>query len=145
MTEIKNKQQYVNQYNRDNYRTISIRFDIKHEDQIIRAITESGSPKAYIKSLILKDLRSKGVPMISSEMKAHDDIVLYPYEVIEIMKHGAHYIVGYCKTMDQARDMLINYVQRQKHGCGAMRIIQRHAGEIGGRPVIYGSQPDINK
>ena len=143
MTERNKRQDYVNAYNRDNYRTISIRFDITNEAHILRAIEQSGSPKGYIKGLILADQRKKGVPMVSGNMKAHDDVAGYPFEVIEMLKKGSHYIVGYCRTLDQARDMLINYVQRQKHGVGSLRIVQRSRGEIGGRQLIYGSQPEI--
>ena len=143
MTDRNPRQDYVNSYNRDNYTTISIRFDKVNEAHIIRAIKASGKPKEFVKACIQKELSRQGVPMVLSNRKAHDDIKGYPYEVIEFMKHGPAFIVGYCRSVDQARDMLIEYVQRQKHGCGALRIVKRDIGELGGGRCAYGMQPVI--
>lgn len=145
MTDRNPRQDYVNSYNRDNYTTISIRFDKVNEAHIIRAIKASGKPKEFIKACIQKELSRQGVPMVLSNRKAHDDIAGYPYEVLEFLKHGPVYIVGYCRSLDHARDMLIEYVQRQQHGCGTMRIVCRGVGEIGGGRHPYGAQPDLVK
>lgn len=144
MTESKNSRQgYVNSYNRDNYRTISIRFNLTTEEHLIRAIAESGSPKDYITRLITEDLRRHGVAFKTKDDRMHDDPVSYPYEVLEIPNKGTRFIIGYCRSLDDAKELLIRHVESQKHGCGAMRIVKREIKDLGGRAVMMASQPDM--
>ena len=70
-------------------------------------------------------------------MASHDDVAGYPFEVLENL-NGRHYIVGYCRTIDQARDMLVEYVQRQKKNCGKILILHRDVVPIGGGLNVCG-------
>jgi hypothetical protein len=132
-----NKLEYTRQYNKDNYQAVTIRLDRNKDAHIIRALQESGSPKQYICRLIAADLRKVGTPIVSGNMASHDDVAGYPFEVLENL-NGRHYIVGYCRTIDQARDMLVEYVQRQKKNCGKILILHRDVVPIGGGLNVCG-------
>ncbi len=60
MTEKKNSYEkrldYNNQYNRNNYRSFSARFDVRTEADIIAWLSAQDSVKAYLKELILQDM-----------------------------------------------------------------------------------------
>ena len=53
----KNKLEYNNQYNRNNYRSFSIRFNINDEHEIISRLESQESIKSYITALILNDIK----------------------------------------------------------------------------------------
>ena len=132
-----NKLEYNKQYNKDNYQGFPIRLDRTKEAHIIRALQESGSPKAYITGLIAADLRRKGTTILDSNRAAHDDVNYYPFELLETLR-GHVYIVGYCTSADQARDMLVEYVQRQRKNCGRMTIVKRERTMLGSGMVTAG-------
>ena len=132
-----NKLEYTRQYNKDNYQAFTIRLDRTKDAHIIRALQDIGTPKQYICRLIAADLRKVGTPIVSGNMASHDDVAGYPFEVLENL-NGRHYIVGYCRTIDQARDMLIEYVQRQKKNCGKILILHRDVVPIGGGLNVCG-------
>ena len=56
-TQYKKKLAYNNQYNRNNYRSFSIRFNINGEADIIEWLEKKKSVKAYLTSLIQNDMK----------------------------------------------------------------------------------------
>lgn len=56
-TQYKKKLAYNNQYNRNNYRSFSVRFNINGETDIIEWLEKKKSVKAYLTSLIQNDMR----------------------------------------------------------------------------------------
>lgn len=56
-TQYKKKLAYNNQYNRNNYRSFSVRFNINGEADIIEWLEKKKSVKAYLTSLIQNDMK----------------------------------------------------------------------------------------
>ncbi len=136
------KKEYTAAYNRENYVPVTIRLHKDADASIIKAIKESGSPKNYIVNCIASDLKKRGIPMQRADKAAHDNPERYPFEVIECLPNHDHYIVGYCRSLNQARDMVASYVIQ--HGAtGAMRILKRSYKTIGAGIVLAGFQEDL--
>lgn len=136
------KKEYTKAYNKANYAAITIRLNKESDASIIKAIKDSGSPKNYICECIAADLKKRGVPMQRADKAAHDNPSRYPYEVLEFLPNNDHYIVGYCRSLNQARDMLASYVIQ--HGSvGSMRILKRSVKSIGSGLVLAGYQEDL--
>lgn len=55
-SQYKQKLDYNNTYNRNNYRSFSIRFSIKNETDIIHWLEEKKGIKAYVTGLIREDM-----------------------------------------------------------------------------------------
>lgn len=53
----KNRMDYNNEYNRNNYRSFSVRFNKKSEREIIHWLESQNSVKEYLTDLILQDMR----------------------------------------------------------------------------------------
>lgn len=136
------RNEYTAAYNRENYQAITIRLNRDSDASIIAAIKASGSPKNYICECIAADLKRRGISMNHGDKKAHDNPERYPYEVLEYLPNHDHYIVGYCRSLNQARDMLANYVIQ--HGSvGSMRILKRSVKTLGAGMVLAGYQEDL--
>ncbi|HAW13531.1 MAG: hypothetical protein PUE44_07175 [Bulleidia sp.] len=56
---LRNRMDYNNAYNRNNYRSFSIRFNQKTEREIIHWLESKHSIKSYITELILNDMRKR--------------------------------------------------------------------------------------
>lgn len=56
-TQYKKKLAYNNQYNRNNYRSFSVRFNINGEADIIAWLEKKKGVKAYLTSLIQNDMK----------------------------------------------------------------------------------------
>ena len=56
---LRNKMDYNNAYNRNNYRSFSIRFNNHPEREIIEWLESKNSIKSYITELILNDMKKK--------------------------------------------------------------------------------------
>lgn len=56
-TQYKKKLAYNNQYNRNNYRSFSVRFNINGEADIIEWLEKKKGVKAYLTSLIQNDMK----------------------------------------------------------------------------------------
>ena len=57
--QYKRKLEYNNTYNRNNYRSFAIRFNINTEQDIINWLENKEGVKAYIQSLIEEDMKKK--------------------------------------------------------------------------------------
>ena len=57
LTEYQKKLLYNNMYNREHYRSFSIRYDIESEKQIIKWLEKQPSLKGYVTELILNDMK----------------------------------------------------------------------------------------
>lgn len=57
--QYKNKLEYNNTYNRNNYRSFSVRFNNKTETNIISWLEDQESIKGYLTSLILADIKKQ--------------------------------------------------------------------------------------
>lgn len=55
-TQYKHKLQYNNMYNRNNYRSFSVRFNNNSEKNIIEWLENQGSVKSYLTKLISEDM-----------------------------------------------------------------------------------------
>lgn len=58
MNGYEHKLAYNNQYNRENYRSFSIRYDKVQEKKIIRWLEKQPGVKQYVTDLIVKDMES---------------------------------------------------------------------------------------
>ena len=56
---LRNKIEYNNAYNRNNYRSFSIRFNNHTEREIIEWLESKNSIKSYITELIINDMKNK--------------------------------------------------------------------------------------
>lgn len=56
MTSYQKKLAYNNAYNRENYRSFSVRYDVRNEKKIIKWLEKQEHLKLYITSLIEKDM-----------------------------------------------------------------------------------------
>lgn len=56
---LRNRLDYNNAYNRNNYRSFSIRFHKKTEREIIHWLESKNSIKSYLTELILNDMRKR--------------------------------------------------------------------------------------
>ena len=59
MTAYQKKLDYNNTYNRENYRSFSIRYNKANEKKIISWLEKQGSVKQYVTDLILADMDKK--------------------------------------------------------------------------------------
>ena len=57
--QYKNKLEYNNNYNRQNYRSFSVRFNNKSETKIIEWLESQPSIKGYLTSLIETDIKKQ--------------------------------------------------------------------------------------
>ena len=57
LTEYQKKLLYNNMYNREHYRSFSIRYDIESEKQIVKWLEKQPSLKGYVTELILNDMK----------------------------------------------------------------------------------------
>lgn len=61
-THYQHKLQYNNNYNRNNYRSFSVRFSVNSEEDIINWLEKKNGVKSYLRDLIAADMKkSKGV------------------------------------------------------------------------------------
>lgn len=103
-----NKADYTATYNKNNYHSYTIRFNVNSENDIIRRITEEGGAKEYITRLIRQDIkaRRRKDPLQITGRRAsgsdHDNIRMYPFEVLELVPGGGAGHVAYAITMDDA-------------------------------------------
>ena len=58
-TQYQHKLEYNNTYNRNNYRSFSVRFNNASEVDIINWLENQDSIKGYLSSLILADMKKK--------------------------------------------------------------------------------------
>jgi hypothetical protein len=58
-TQYQDKLQYNNTYNRNNYRSFSVRFNINNEADIIRWLEKQSGVKEYLSELIVADMKKK--------------------------------------------------------------------------------------
>ena len=59
-TSYEKRLEYNNTYNREHYRSFSMRYDIEKEKDIILWLKKQPSVKAYITELIVNDMKAKG-------------------------------------------------------------------------------------
>jgi hypothetical protein len=67
--QYKNKLEYNNTYNRNNYRSFSVRFNNKTETNLIEWLEGQGSIKGYLTSLIEADIKKQEKKKKSAEKK----------------------------------------------------------------------------
>ena len=58
-TQYKHKLEYNNTYNRNNYRSFSVRFNNKSEADIIRWLEKQEGVKSYLEELVRADMKKK--------------------------------------------------------------------------------------
>lgn len=103
-----NKADYTAAYNKANYQSYTIRFNVKSEADLIRRIQEEGSAKEYIARLIRADIKArkrKDPLQVTGRGAAgtdHDNLREYPVEVLEMLPGGGAMHIAYCIDMDTA-------------------------------------------
>lgn len=117
MTESRNK------YLRDNYKSYTLRLNLETDSSIIHRLNQVPNITRYLVDLVNEDIeRAKrfqgGTPAGISK-----DIRKYPYEVIDQLP-GGYYVVGTARDLEDARMILINYVQNAGN-VGMLSIIRR--------------------
>ena len=102
-----NKADYTAAYNKRNYHSYTIRFNINSESDIIRRISEEGGVKEYITRLIWQDIKARKrkdplqITGRGASGSEHDNIRMFPFEVLELAADGTCH-VAYAITMDDA-------------------------------------------
>lgn len=69
-SQYKHKLEYNNQYNRENYKSFSVRFNIKDEADIISFLKKKDGFKDYIKDLIQADMKKTKKTKSASSTKS---------------------------------------------------------------------------
>lgn len=59
MTAYEKKLAYNNEYNREHYRSFSIRYDVKKEKHIVKWLEKQAHLKEYVTKLIEADMKKK--------------------------------------------------------------------------------------
>lgn len=126
-----NKTDYNSEYNKRNYKSFAIRFNIKTEADIIDYL-KNQNVKSYLADLIRKDMRkdqrSKGT--IAGPEYRHNHPETWCYEVIEDLPND-HYSIGYAETLDEAKQMIIDYTNEGVPS-GMIYIVERMKSNQGG-------------
>lgn len=129
---------YNARYNKDTYKSITVRFNKKTDADMIDYL-KSKDITAFIKSLI-RDNMTGSSDDIAPEVpysEAYKDIKAYPYEVMEQMPGYDLYTVAFCKSLDECRTAITDYCLKHS-GVGAMYICKRYRdsnGHIYGRKI----------
>ena len=124
----KAKMDYNNAYNKENYTGISFRLKSTSDAEVLAMLKAQDNLKAYICKLVMADIRQKerkkGRVMNRGDRRIHDNIKLYPYEIIEELPNGDRYSVGFCDDMQNAMLMIAEYAARREV-TGPLHILQR--------------------
>lgn len=119
---------YNNAYNKANYTGISFRLNSTSDADVLAMLKAQDNLKAYICKLVMADIRQKerkkGRVMNRGDRRIHDNIKLYPYEIIEELPNGDRYSVGFCDDMNNALLMVAEYAAR-RDVTGPLHILQR--------------------
>ena len=120
-----NKADYTAAYNKSNYHSYTIRFNINSESDIIRRITEEGGAKEYITRLIRQDIKARDrrnpyiitrkpgkKPVKKAASYEHDHLKEFPFEVLEALPGGGYNSIGYAGTVDDSIIIILNYVEK---------------------------------
>ena len=122
------KQAYNNAYNKTNYTGVSFRLNNTSDAEVLAMLKSQDNLKAYICKLVMSDIRQKerkkGRVMNRGDRRIHDNIKLYPYEIIEELPNGDRYSVGFCDDMQNAMLMIAEYAARREV-TGPLHILQR--------------------
>lgn len=120
------KIEYNNAYNKAHYTSVSIRFNNEDEADIIDVLKAQASVKAYIASLIRRDINTRERRKARRAIRIQkQSITATRFEVIEDLPNHDHYSVGICDDLDSAAMMLAEYAQRANGNCGALSIYER--------------------
>ena len=138
---------YNARYNKDTYKSITVRFNKKTDADMIEYL-KNKDITAFIKSLIYSDMKKyhgseydplRGIKLMMREAKeeAYKDIKEYPYEVMEQMPGYDMYTVSFCKSLEDCRAVITDYCLKNS-GVGAMYICKRYIdsnGHVYGRKI----------
>lgn len=122
------KMAYNNAYNKTNYTGVSFRLNNTSDAEVLAMLKAQDNLKAYICTLVMADIRQKerrkGRVMNRGDRRIHDNIKLYPYEIIEELPNGDRFSVGFCDDMNNAVLMIAEYAARVPV-TGPLHILQR--------------------
>ena len=128
------KNDYTRQYNKDNYKCISFRFNKTDDAEMVAWLDNQESVTGYIRKLIRADMKTSQRKhkwhLRTKASYEHNDVLHYPYEVIECLPYHDHYTLGYVRSMEEAADLIIKYCEQ---GCpaGEIIIVKRFISELG--------------
>ena len=123
------KKAYNNAYNKERYKGISFRLDIKEDADVIAFLTSSDlNTKQLICKLVRTEMKRrqtlKGWRLNNGDRKVHKDIQRYPFEIIEMLAYNDRYTVGFAQTIDAAVNLVYFYQQRNQEA-GPLAIYHR--------------------
>lgn len=122
------KMAYNNAYNKTNYTGVSFRLNNTSDAEVLAMLKAQDNLKAYLCRLVMADIRQKerkkGRVMNRGDRRIHDNIKLYPYEIIEELPNGDRFSVGFCDDMNNAVLMIAEYAARVPV-TGPLHILQR--------------------
>lgn len=113
-----NKADYTASYNKSNYHSYTVRFNIKSENDIISRIAEEGGAKEYITRLIRADIKARKrkdplqITGRGASGSRHDNIRMYPFEVLEALPGGGYRSLGYAGHMDESVTIILDYLEK---------------------------------
>lgn len=126
-----NKTAYNSDYNKRKYKSYAIRFNLESEADIIDYLSNQNI-KSYLVNLIRRDMKndSRRKGTISGPEYRHNHPETWCYEVIEQLPKD-HYSIGYAETLEEARQMIIDYTNEGTPE-GMIYIVERmKAGYVG--------------
>ena len=120
MTEQRNK------YLRDNYKSYTLRLNVKTDNRIIQRLNQVPNQTRYIVDLIQEDLSraKKYMATFDDHRDDLDHVRRFPFEVLDQIRTGVDYSVGFARDLEDAKILLINYVNREGN-VGTISIIRR--------------------
>ena len=103
------KSAYNSDYNKKNYKSFAVRFNVESEADIIDYLQHQ-ELKKYLTSLIRKDMKKdqKKKGSIAGPEFRHNHPETWCYEVIEDLPND-HYSIGYAESLDEAKQMIVDY------------------------------------
>lgn len=125
------KTKYNSDYNKRKYKSYAIRFNLESEADIIDYLSNQNI-KSYLVNLIRRDMKndSRRKGTIRGPEYRHNHPETWCYEVIEQLPKD-HYSIGYAETLEEARQMIIDYTNEGTPS-GMIYIVERmKAGHVG--------------
>ena len=121
------KIKYINEYNRNKYKGLSIRLSLENDADVIERLKQIPNLTRYIAGLVREDIQRAKKYQELEEIVDYQAIHVkrWPYELVdEIIPGSVWYSVGYGSDLDEIRLLMMNYVE-QTENTGVLHTIRR--------------------
>ena len=128
------KAEYTKDYNKKNYKSISIRLNNDQDADLIKWLNEQPNLTEFLRKLLRSDMKAsqrKHRWHVKGSSYEHNNIKAFPYEVLEALPHNDYYSIGYARTMDDAAILIINYCAVKGTPDGELFITERAVEKLG--------------